>query len=1160
MLKKYLLFFLFLFCSINTHASIWGDIGGCITDPCNCGQSERTETWNKGPNQIVKTFKTGANCPPWNKSDGRDTDNCLLQFDYPGRFVPFVLNRCAQASPDSTYFTPKITIRIQSCNAAACWSQNANLNWDGQCVLWPTGYGLPLTRVCARIAVPAMAPPPGINSDPSPADPGYTAGFHLNKVGFTDSDDTIVGVDGQILTISSPKLCAYSDPGLVNLVSDSGAHTDLVDWNPNSQPLHETTKLSPIAQVLKFLVTTLGGANIPSLLSKLLGMISQDSEIIKVLQTVLNAIGDLFNFFPNKVIIPIIEAFGSLNGSVDDFSFGCVQLPLGPYPPPFCKSLNELSVPAVINNVCSVKNPDGTFNQSSVVLPCVVSNVRNNIINNTVRVSFNNLIPICTGTNPDLNTCVEIKGVFTSASSAHVATAYTDFIKPCSSSSSGAPCINTNIKLTCDVTANGCNQGFRIVYSQVMDKLETPSDYFISDIPYCGTAEANNSTSCQKIWGANIGQFVDVSVQFPEVQVQDKDNLMPIQQSFTLNDSNNKSRSLYASISNTKTDTQDPADICVFESSSLAGCVSRVSDSYSLATYECEKQYSGITCPSNSYYTPQFVASMQVIDDKGNIIDQTSTLVTPLSYAAPDPDNPNATESVVTLAGYNYSSSVAFIPKDPPKYPDDKYIAMPFSGPNALNQITIHGVYKDNIPPYDNNGSPNPNAVYLKYLEYINGKYIQGGTHTCLMPKNFQHCSPVPPPPSTTPGNPNNNQQINCVLAKLDQSNTVDCSVLKSKIAEDANYANLSLCESTSGCSQVETLSGTGKGITVYKCANNTNCYTNNDNPNTPVCVLTTDYLNRLEPKSNLGSILDATQYYKVTFYPSDDHAKPNQPTYDVKVSDVRDKTWRELNLCSPILAPVCSAITSPQASDGNALWGETDIGELRVGTCPPNWVEIDPSLDPYPNLEPKGTSLKRYCLSNFDNKTIKFETLGQNIGCRESKILPIEIIENNFPTELVNIPYNPTTKTGDFILNVVPLQPDPSLGVDAFPRDPRTFIDASNEPDNSKLFTITFKVTLDAIMADIDYFKILDLWYDDCTLVYVNNTKVLSAPIASQDSLDQKAYCNNGNDQGMALQAKNLPLDIKPYLKQGENTIKFQLRVMYGGGLYYHMQYKMLR
>lgn len=1160
MLKKYLLFFLFLFYPFSIYASIWSDIEECISDPCNCGQSDREEIWNKGPeNEVKKTFKPGTLCPPWNKSDGRDSDNCLLQFDYPGTFIGFLLNRCAQESPDSSYFTPKITIRIQSCNAAACWSQSSTLNWDGQCVVWPTGYGLPLTRVCARIAVPAMPAPPGINAQPSPADPGYTEGKHLNSVGYTESDDPIVGVDGQILTISSPKLCAYSDPGLVNLISDSGGHTDALDWNPNSQPLHQTTKLSPIAQVLQFLVTTPSSLSLPNLLGKLLGMIGGDSEIIKVLQTVLNAIGDLFKFFTTAPIILAIETFGSLNSSVDSYSFGCVQLPLGPYPPPFCNSLNELSVPAVIHNICSVKNSDGrTFNQSSTVAPCVVSNVRNNIINNTVRVGFNNLIPICTGAAPDLTTCVQINGPFTSASSIHTATAYTDFIKPCNTAPSNAPCINTKIPLSCSVTANGCNQGFRIVYSQVMGSLETPSDYFISDIPDCGTAAANNSTFCQKIWGANIGEFIDVSVQFPTIQNQDTNSLLPIQQNFTLKDSNNKARSLYVYISNTTTNILDSStkkyipdstNICVFENidNSLVGCVPRAQNSYNLATYECTTQYAGIICPNNTYYTPQFIASMQVRDDNNNIIDETNTIVTPLSYTA-DPSSTN-TESVVTLAGYNYSSSVAFIPAIPPKNPEDHYIAMPFSGSNSLSQLTIHGTYKDNQKPYDSNGNVNPNAVYLKYLEYINGKYVQGGTHACLMPKNFQHCSPLPPPPcpigSPPPcNNTNNSGQINCVLANLTNADTVDCSLFKSKFS---TYPNLGLCSSTSGCSQAETISGPGQGITIYTCnVNNipSNCYTNNDNPNTPVCVLSRDYQERINPPPNLGPILDATQYYIV-------YDNNNNPTYNAAISDVRDKTWQELNLCSRIIVPTCAAVTTPSEADGNALWPETDIGDLAQGTCPVNWVAIDPEKP-----------LQRYCLSNFDTKTVAFEPLGQNVGCRESKGLPIEIVNNTFPPSTIvpNTPYDPVTKIGDYYLNIPPVPNYWNPNDMVFGENDGSKIDATNEPGSSKLYTIIFKVTLDAVISDIDYFQILDLWYDDCVLVYVNDEKLLSNPISSVDSLNDKNQCNNGNDQGKALQATNLPIDIKPYLKQGENTIIFQLRVMYGGGLYYHMQYKMRR
>ncbi|AFB21478.1 hypothetical protein [Rickettsia canadensis] len=1163
MFKKYLLFFLFSFFSFNVYASIWDDIADCLGDPCNCGQSERTEIWNKGGHNEVKRgpFKPDTLCPPWNKSDGRNNDTCLLKFDYPGTFIGFLLNRCAEEAPDSSYFNPKIRIRVQSCNAAACWHQHSTLNWDGECVLWPTGYGLPLTRVCARIAVPEMYLPYGINANPFPGDPGYTDGVHLNKVGYTESDNKIIGVDGKIVTLKSPKLCAYSDPGLVNLVSDSGVHLDPMDWNPNRQPLHQTNQLSPIAKILKFLVEMVKGANLPGLLGHILGMINQDSEFIKVLQSILNAIGEVFNFFPN-LIIKVIETLGSLNSAVDSYSFGCVQLPLGPFPPPYCPNLDYISINPKAHNVCSIKDSNGNFDQSSTSPACVVSNVRNNIVNNTIRVSFSNLVPLCTGPNPDLKTCVQLKNIdFSSAKITHTNTAFRDLIKSCNNTSGGTPCINTEIPTPCSVTTDGCNNGFRIVYSQKIGSVETPNDYYISDIPDC---PSSNSTTCQKVWGVNIGEFKDVSVQFPKIQGQDQAGLSkPEPTRFTLKDNNGKDRNLYVSISNTEDDKQNPNNICLFESSNLIDCIPRVNHSYSLVAYECAKQYAGITCTNNNsndaYYKPQFIASLQVRDGN-NIIDETSTLVTPLSYAGPPPPNPTDTESIVMLAGYTYSSSVAFIPKDPPKNPtEDKYIAMPFSGKNALNQLTIHGKYKDDQKPYDNNGNLNPNAVYLKYLEYINGKYIQGGTHACLMPKNFQHCNPLPIPtlPDGSPMPGYNNDSINCVLAKLNSKDTINCKDFKNKY--NVIYPNLGLCGDTRSCTLKETVSGPGRGINIYTCNINnmpSNCYTNNDNPNTPICVLSRDYTDRIKPEPSIGPILDDSRYYKVT-YTKGDINNPPEPTYKAEVSDVRDKTWQELNLCTPILVPTCQAINTPSDQHGNALWPESDIGELAKGTCPVNWVTIDPNKP-----------LERYCLSYFDRRVVEFEPLGQNVGCRESKGLQLDIIENNFPTKLVNTPYNHATKTGEVIFNVVP-QWNSQWNIMAFPsNNPDTFISASYEPEGTKLYTITFKLTLDAIIDDIDYFKILDLWYDDCILVYVNDTKLLSAPTPSIDSLDDPKQCNNGSDQGYALHAevnnqpisKSNPIDIRPYLHQGENFIKFQLRVMYGGGLYYHMQYKMKR
>src|SRR5947209_168035 len=88
--------------------------------------------------------------------------------DKPSDFTAYLLNMCAEESSANTYKTPKIRVRSQNCNLAACWGQATDLTGDGECVVWPGSYLMPLTRICARIAVPAD---PKTNT---PADDGYT--------------------------------------------------------------------------------------------------------------------------------------------------------------------------------------------------------------------------------------------------------------------------------------------------------------------------------------------------------------------------------------------------------------------------------------------------------------------------------------------------------------------------------------------------------------------------------------------------------------------------------------------------------------------------------------------------------------------------------------------------------------------------------------------------------------------------------------------------------------------------------------------------------------------------------------------------------------------------------------------------------------------------
>ena len=112
---------------------------------------------------------------------------------------------------------------------------------------------------------------------------------------------------------------------------------------------------------------------------------------------------------------------------------------------------------------------------------------------------------------------------------------------------------------------------------------------------------------------------------------------------------------------------------------------------------------------------------------------------------------------------------------------------------------------------------------------------------------------------------------------------------------------------------------------------------------------------------------------------------------------------------------------------------------------------------------------------------------------------------------------------------------------------------------NGSGLYTITYQVTLDQDIDSIEYFEIDNLWFDDCVLIRVNDEKLLNLPVDNSNSLDNQSQCNNGQDFEKAAQGikPTSPLDIKSYLKQGLNTIRIDLRVIGGGGLYFNMTYK---
>ena len=1127
-------------CSV--YAFDW-NLFDCIQDPCNCGRSDVEEIWNDKP---YRTIKPGTNCPPWNKFDGRGTDNCLIQFAPPSVFSQFYLNHCAESTKESTYFEPKIRIRTQSCNAFACWHQSTPLKWDGECVIWPGAYALPLLRICARVALPAVPPDPqGLNKSGTPADPGYTVGRHLNNVGFIEKDERFFDDEGKEIQFDRPKLCAYSDPGLVNLVSATGVHIDPFDWNPVSQPLHKTTALHPIIRALIFLTDQSSSLTVPALLEKLLDMIgAEDIPGLDVLLSIVKAIGKVYELF-YSLITEVLKRVGSLNGSVDDYLFGCVELPFGPFPPPYCPAIAPFTPIPSLNLVCSIKRSDnsGFFDQSSTVSPCVVSTTPNNFVNNTVRISLDNLVPLCKGEDPlQTDKCVTLKNFPPSAKAFHTATVQRDLIKPCSGVTDSSVCVSTKLKHSCnisDTSLSGCQDGFRIVYAQKTGNRSVPTSYFNDDLADCNSSGGQNATTCQEVWGINTGQFVDLPLGFPLVQDQTIGSLLFLQRKVSLNDNVGKRRNFNVSIARVPTQNgmfdplflQDPNDICVAEDNSLVGCTARVKDGYRVSTYDCASAHDGAVCSNNSYFTPQFIASVEAVeklpDGTSRIVNSTSTVVTPLSVNTNPQPPAGENKVIVNLAGFQFSAFMADIQTMP-----SKYIAAPFSGPNSLNPSTIHGTYKDGKVPYDSRGNQADGVVYLKGLEYINGRYIQGGNAGCLEWNNVDKCLP-------------SINDTNCVLANLLEIAPVGTAPNGGCKNFHTKYRNLRICNSSDAgyC----TTSSSWYDIKIYNCKNNDatwDCYENTKNPGVEVCQTSIDTANRSDPSPSLGPIINSSgQNYTITMK-SDGTYPFNEDT-----KSVRDKTSQELGLCITIPPAFCPAITTPSESTGNVIWPRGEIGELVTGICPPGDVLADPSKPP-----------QRYCLSDAQTKTVAFEQLTPGVWCREDTGLEYDFDRGtftaNYPVE--NYGYDKTTKIGKFLLG----------GDFALVNEMLCATYTFNIPSTDILEY--FKIGVKNQDGNV-FYQDGSSYYDDHLLVKVNDQVAYNSGISNSSppkSFSKMSSTGSGASYKLFLDnilatdiggKRVIPeTDILSYLRNiNNNKINICVGAVGGGSLYFTLEYK---
>jgi hypothetical protein len=549
----------------------------------------------------------------------------------------------------------------------------------------------------------------------------------------------------------------------------------------------------------------------------------------------------------------------------------------------------------------------------------------NNFIRNSIRIGYDNFIPLCTGTDDPMVTdkCVAIDNMdsFHSAAGMHALTARKDIIKPCASAASGAPCIRSKIPLSCSVSANGCDQGYRIAYASTIGKFSNPGNYFRDDLPDC---PSSSSVSCQSIWGINTGEFVDITLLFPSIQTPI--DIGPVSTTFSLTSKNGAVTGFKASIVRSNTFdqdyefTQDPGKICVFDPINVVGCEARAAF-INPSVFSCASSTGGLTCTTD-YFKPSFIASISAGSDT------VSALVQPLTVYD-DPKSLNS--STVNLAGYDFDSFVT----------DDAFAIKPFSGSKSPNSGSIYGTYVDNVAPINSDGSKNNDAVYIKDLEYVNGTYFRGGKYACLEQRTDERC------PSNTGL---------CVLTTLANKDVVDCSVFQSKLA---SYGGLNLCGSDlSGCNVAEHIPGLsgGSGIDIYTCSGNPSCYVSS----VPLCTVTYDAASRITPSPSYGNIIPDSQYYDINGSPG--------YYYDKTMSVLRNKTPLEMNLCTSIPQPApCAAVAS--SGPDSASWTQAAVGEYSTGTCPTGSSPLKP--------------MQRYCLLNSDNKTVELQDLGSGPECQ---------------------------------------------------------------------------------------------------------------------------------------------------------------------------------
>jgi hypothetical protein len=732
--------------------------------------------------------------PPYNRNIDGAVDRrtgCIKTLNFPVDFQFYMFDICMESTmvediteknDDGTQknpifsrryasysFDPELIVRTQRVSyGAAYWESEARLK-HGECTIIPNpALGIPTKRICARKAGPIDADKNGS----SKFDHGYTKGKYIDNEG-KEQDDPKILLDEQDennkkikLEIDYLKLCSYDDPGIIQniemllLTGGIGLLTnlDLMDLNPVYQPNHKGAE--PPAIVMDII-------NVAGTSSKL-------SEMIVKLFDQIPLIGDLGigNFIAKcisgsrKEIEKFLRDIFSSNRMVNDISqgkesYGCINIPIGPYPPKYCAKLTIIPPSPEVHKICSM-DQNGIVAKSSFVEnitkdgtrqeKCVLSNkYDNNFISNTIRVGVSKIIPICDGKIKE--DCAMLKSSNTTQLASDIHQKNKDSVYNCLSKEGDQNCVYiignkaNSLAQRLILSQKPFRPVYAVKYSQSgVDILLNQSDFY---------DEINNNDSIV-LYGVNVGDYEDVNLAIDEINIAAK----YLEQRVGIN-YKNQSYNLLVQLGSNKEALRNQGDfeICAYQMNNSFnyqkfGCEKRAPIISPTVTYTKKEEDISKEDKERLYFEPEMRIVLQIEPLKEKYL---------VYYDAKEKvfkeiqDN-NAEDSIY-MAINKYSTTMVDIDYKTPNSNINNCKLYPINDKNKYAKSYYCGDYFQDIDSVDKDGQFVKNNFYVGGFEKITGKYRRGGGWFCIEDNNST---------DTCDSNPKNFNR--CVLAKINNS------------------------------------------------------------------------------------------------------------------------------------------------------------------------------------------------------------------------------------------------------------------------------------------------------------------------------------------------------------------------------------------------------